>query len=69
MACAWVEAAEVGKGTDFRNAWGLNQQDLMLNEMWECKEEDAFKHFQAQGGEWFIGTEGLKGTQCGWSPV
>ena len=55
--------------TDFSNAWRLNQQDLMLNEMWECKEEGAFKYFQAQGREWFIGTEGLKGALCGWSSV
>ena len=72
MAWAWVEAAEVGKGMDFSKAWRLNQQDLMLNEMWECKEEDSFKYFQAQGREWFIGSEGLKGpcvaeAQCrGW---
>ena len=41
----------------------------MLNEMWECKVEGAFKYFQAQGRELFIGTEGLKGALCGWSSV
>lgn len=64
-----MDAAEVGKGMDFRNVWRLNQQDLIFNEMWECEEEGGFKYFQAQVREGFSGIEGLKGAQCGWSSV
>lgn len=64
-----MEAAEVGTGVDFRNAWSLNQQDFMFNEMWECEEAGGFKYFQTHSREGFSGMEGLNGAQCGWSPV